>query len=176
MPSPCSACRDAKIPEGRARPRCVVDVRFGCCSQCVRRGKAGCDVTVTWTEWERLRSQHCKLKRELDEAEEKVTEAMTRVHRLRKQLRVAENREEKAISKEFAALQELPSHGPGTLEPSPECLLVPEGTTQELEAVFQLPIASWSEFSMIHDDDFWNLPVPDVDFPDGTAVEASGSS
>ena len=104
MPSPCTACREAKSSVGRPRPRCVVDVRFGCCSQCVRKGYSSCDVSVTWTEWERLRSQRRKLKRQLDEAEEKVTEAMTRVHRLRKQLRIAEDREEKEISKEFVAL------------------------------------------------------------------------
>jgi len=40
----------------------------------------------------------------LEEAEEKVTEAIAYVHRLRKQLRVAEEREEKAITKEFTAL------------------------------------------------------------------------
>ncbi|KAK0952090.1 hypothetical protein LTR91_024611 [Friedmanniomyces endolithicus] len=99
MPSPCTACREARSSDERPRPRCVVDVR--------------CDVSVTWTEWERLRSQRRKLKRQLDEAEEKVTEAMTRVHRLRKQLRVAEDREEKEISKEFVALQKLPSESAG---------------------------------------------------------------
>ena len=55
MPSPCSSCRKARVPEGRKSPRCVVDVRFGCCSKCVRKG-VKCDVTVTWTEWERLRN------------------------------------------------------------------------------------------------------------------------
>jgi len=159
MPSPCSSCRDAKVPEGRDRPRCVVDVRFGCCSQCVRRGYSGCDVTVTWTEWERLRSQRRKLKRQLDEAEEKVTEAMSRVHRLRKQLRVAEDREEKAISKEFVELQKLPSEGAGALEAPAECLLEPEGVPEELEGVFQLPIPSWAEFSMIPDAEFWSFPA-----------------
>jgi len=101
MPSPCSACRNARIPEGKSRPRCIVDVRFGCCSECVRKGYSSCDISVTWTEWERLREQRRRLKRKLEEAEEKVTEAMTHVHRLRKQLRVAEEREEKAITKEF---------------------------------------------------------------------------
>jgi len=158
MPSPCSSCRDAKTPEGGSRPRCVVDVRFGCCSQCVRKGYTGCDVSVTWTEWERLRSQRRKLKRQLDEAEEKVTEAMMRVHRLRKQLRVAEGREEKAISKEFAALQELPSEGPEALEAPADFLLEPEGNPEELANVFQLPVPSWAEFSMIPDADFWNFP------------------
>ena len=162
MPSPCSACRDAKVPEGKQRPRCVVDVRFGCCSQCVRKGYTGCDVTVTWTEWERLRAQRRKLKRQMDEAEEQVTEAMARVHRLRKQLRVAEDREEKAISKEFLALQQLPSEGPGALEAPSECLLEPEGNLEELDGVFQMPIPSWADLSMIRDDDFWRLPSESV--------------
>lgn len=158
MPSPCSSCRDARSVEGRERVRCVVDVRFGCCSECVRKGYSACDVTVTWTEWERLRSQRRKLKRQLDEAEEKVTEAMSRVHRLRKQLRVAEEREEEAISKEFKELQAMPSEGPGALAASSDCLLIPEGTPGELDGVFQLPLASWAEMSMVMDDDFWPLP------------------
>jgi len=108
-------------------------------------------VTVTWTEWERLRNQRRALKRKLNEAEEKVTEAMSRVHRLRKQLRVAEDREEKSIGKEFATLQKLPLDGPGALEATPDCLLEPEGTLGELDGVFQLPIPSWADFSMIPD-------------------------
>lgn len=177
MPSPCSSCRSAKVPEGQARPRCIVDVRFGCCSQCVRKGYAGCDVTVTWTEWERLRNQRRELKRKLDEAEEKVTDAMSRVHRLRKQLRVAENREEKAIGKEFAALQELPLDGPGALEAPAECLLEPEGTSEELEGVFQLPIPSWADFSIVHDDAFWSLPCePSSNGVGGIALEVAENS
>ncbi|KAK3637596.1 hypothetical protein LTR56_013599, partial [Elasticomyces elasticus] len=58
---------------------------------------------------------------------------MSRVYHLRKQLRVAEDRKDKAISKEFAALQELPLEGPSALEALEECLLVPEGTSEELE-------------------------------------------
>lgn len=173
MPSPCSSCRNAKVVEGQPRPRCVVDVRFGCCSQCVRRGYSKCDVTVTWTEWERLRNQRRALKRKLDEAEEKVTEAMARVHRLRKQLRVAEDREEKSISKEFAELQKLPSEGPGALEATSDCLLEPEGTLGELDGVFQLPIASWADFSMVQDDAFWNLLPESYSVGEGVVAESS---
>jgi len=160
MLSPCTACWEAKSSDRRPCPRCVVDVQFGCCSQCVRKGYSSCDVSVTWTEWEQLRSQRRKLKRQLDEAEEKVTEAMTRVHRLRKQLRVAEDREEKEISKEFVALQKLPLEGAGALEAPAECLLIPKGTAEELEGVFQLPIPSWADFSLVQDDAFWNF-LPD---------------
>ena len=47
MPSLYSAYYDAKTPEGRACPRYVVDMRFGCCSQSVRKGYSGYDVSVT---------------------------------------------------------------------------------------------------------------------------------
>jgi len=155
MPSPCSACRNARVPEGKGRPRCIVDVRFGCCSECVRKGYSSCDITVTWTEWERLREQRRRLKRKLEEAEEKVTEAMTYVHRLRKQLRVAEDREEKAITKEFTALQELPSE---VSEVPSDFLLEPEGEPSEIAEVFQLPLESWTEISLLPDDPFWPVP------------------
>jgi len=104
MPSPYSACRNVRVLEGKSRPRCIIDVRFSYCSEYVRKGYSSYDISVTWTEWERLREQRRRLKKKLEEAEEKVTEAMTYVHRLRKQLRVAEEREEKAITKEFTAL------------------------------------------------------------------------
>ena len=157
MPSPCSFCRTARVPEGKKRPRCMVDVRFGCCSECVRKGYSSCDVTVTWTEWERLRSQRRQLKRKLDDAEERVTEAMAHVHRLRKQLRAAEEKEDKAISKEFVELQKLaPAVREGT-SASAEFLLEPEGEPLELDGVFQLPLSEWSEFSMVPDDPFWAL-------------------
>jgi hypothetical protein len=159
MPSPCSQCKNARVPEGKERPRCVVDVRFGCCSECVRKGYSTCDVTVTWTEWERLRAQRRKLKRKLDEAEEKVTEAMATVHRLRKQLRVAEEREEEAISKEMTELRDV---APLVVKTPTECLLVPEGEPSELEEVFQLPLASWAEFSLVPDDPFWSLSSEEV--------------
>jgi len=159
MPSPCSACRNARVPEGKSRPRCIVDVRFGCCSECVRKGYSSCDVSVTWTEWERLREQRRRLKRKLEEAEEKVTEAMAHVHRLRKQLRVAEEREEKAITKEFTALQELPSE---VSENPSDFLLEPEGEPSEVAEVFQLPLESWTEISLLPDDPFWPVP-PSVD-------------
>lgn len=182
MPSPCSGCRKARVAEGKSRPRCVVDVRFGCCSECVRKG-VKCDVTVTWMEWERLRNQRRKLKRELDEAEEKVTEAMSKVHRLRKQLRVAEDREEKAIAKDFEELRRLPSEGAGALSASSEFLLVPEGNPEEVENVFQLSIPSWEDMSMIPDDALWSYPTVDEAAsassavgPGGTVQGAGGSS
>ena len=155
MPSPCSACRNARVPEGKSRPRCVVDVRFGCCSECVRKGYSSCDVTVTWTEWERLRNQRRRLKRKLEEAEESV-------HILRKQLRIAEEREEEAIRREFTALQELPSEV--SEEPS------------EIAEVFQLPLESWTEISLPPDDPFWPVPSS-VDRCSGeTSSKVVGSS
>jgi len=95
------------------------------------------------------------LKRKLEEAEEKVTEAMTHVHRLRKQLRVAEEREEKTITKEFTALQEFPSE---VSEDPSDFLLEPEGEPSEIVEVFQLPLESWTEISLLPDDPFWPVP------------------
>jgi len=80
-----------------------------------------------------LREQRRRLKRKLEEAEEKVTEAMIYVHRLRKQLRVAKEREERAISKEFTALQELLSE---VSENPSDFLLEPEGEPSEIAEVF----------------------------------------
>jgi len=173
MPSPCSACRNARVPEGKGRPRCIVDVRFGCCSECVRKGYSSCDITVTWTEWERLREQRRRLKRKLEEAEEKVTEAMTHVHRLRKQLRVAEDREEKAITKEFTALQELPSE---VSEVPSNFLLEPEGEPSEIAEVFQLPLESWTEISLLPDDPFWPVPFSVDRSSGGTSLKVVDSS
>ena len=136
MLSPCTACQEAKTIDERPYPRCIVDVRFGCYSQCVQRGYSSCNVSVTQIEQEQLRSQRRKLKRQLNKAEEKVTKAITRVHQLRKQLRVAKDRKEKEISKEFIALQKLPLEGAGALEAPAECLLIPKGTAEELEGVF----------------------------------------
>ncbi|KAK1809225.1 hypothetical protein LTR12_016419 [Friedmanniomyces endolithicus] len=95
---------------------------------------------------------------------------MSRVHRLRKQLRVAKDREEKEISKEFVALQKLPSEGAGALEAPAECHLVPEGTVEELEGVFQLPVPSWAEISLVQDDAFW-ISLPDQVPNDGGGID-----
>ena len=73
---------------------------------------------------------------------------------------MAKDCEEKEISKEFVALQKLPSKGTGALEALAECLLIPKGTAEELEGVFQLPIPSWADFSLVQDDAFWNF-LPD---------------
>jgi len=49
---------------------------------------------------------------------------------------MAEDCKEKEISKEFVTLQKLPLEGAGALEALAECLLIPEGTAEELESVF----------------------------------------
>jgi hypothetical protein len=126
---------------------------------------------VTWTEWERLRAQRRKLKRKLDEAEERVSEAMAHVHRLRKQLRVAEEREEKAIHKEMSELREI---APLVAKTPTDCLLEPEGEPSELDEVFQLPLASWAEFSLVPDDPFWSFPDADPSSVSAVVPEVKG--
>lgn len=173
MPSPCSSCQNARVVEGKSGPRCIVDIRFGCCSECVRKGYSSCDVSVTWTEWERLRDQRRRLKRKLEEAEEKVTEAMTHVHRLRKQLRAAEERKERAITKEFTALRELP---PEVSENPSDFLLEPEGEPSESPEVLQLPLESWIEISPLPGDSFWPVPISIDRSSNETSLRAVSSS
>ena len=158
MPSPYSSCRSARIPEGKQRPRYVVDIRFKYCSEYIRKGYSSYDVIVIQTKQERLRNQRRQLKRKLDKVEEKVTEAITYVYRLRKQLRFTKEREEKAISKEFAKLQKLSPKEIGVPLATPKFLLEPKGEPSELDSVFQLPLNSQSKFSLIPDDLFQALP------------------
>ena len=61
---------------------------------------------------------------------------MSKVHRLRKQLRVTKDREEKAITKDFEDLRSLSSTGIEALSAPSSYLLVPKGSPEELEGVF----------------------------------------
>ena len=54
-------------------------------------------------------------------------------------MRLAEEREEKAISKDLAELRKLPPKEPEVPIP-PKFLLEPKGDPSELEGVFQLPL------------------------------------
>ena len=89
-------------------------------------------------------------------------------------MRLAEEREEKAISKDLAKLRKLPPKEP-EVPIAPEFLLEPEGDPSELEGVFQLPLETQAEFSLIPDDPFWPLPSKSPSAILGTVVEASSS-
>ena len=115
---PCSKCRNAKVRKGEPRPKCVVGVKSGCCSEYVRKGYSECDVTLNRAQWERLRDQREKLQRDLDNAEEaeagllheqvvlsqKIAQHCAKTLRLRQQLRRAAQQTELAVAAEVAEL------------------------------------------------------------------------
>ena len=110
--APCTNCRNAKSKRDGTRSKCIVGPRSGKCSECVRKG-VRCDVTVSRAEWERIRDGRDKLRRELERAEEREVELMgqlfehrARTLRLRKQLRQAENRTDKAVAEELEGIEE----------------------------------------------------------------------
>ncbi|KAI4209326.1 MAG: hypothetical protein L6R36_009538 [Xanthoria steineri] len=111
--APCTACRNAKPRKGEPRKRCIVGSRSGRCSECIRKGYVKCDVTVSRSEWERLRDGRDQLRLDLERAEEKEAELLqqllshkARTVRLRKQLRQAERRTDVAVAREVEDLEE----------------------------------------------------------------------
>lgn len=120
-------------------------------------------MTVTRAEWERLRDSREDAKKELERAEEKEAELMqqlltqrARTIRLRKQLRLAESRTEKAVAQELDdqeavdALENLfvPDEGLGVEAASQPFVFhdVLEMAPQDWGALDRLP------------SDFWEIP------------------
>ncbi|GAB7336239.1 hypothetical protein MBLNU13_g09001t1 [Cladosporium sp. NU13] len=138
---PCTRCRNAKVKPGETRPKCIVGPKSGRCSECVRKGyHKDCDVKLSVPEWERFRNIRERLSKELEDADEeevrllmeqqdllrKLSQHKAKKIRLRKQLRLAENRTETAVARELDELEAaeavedefLPSLEPSGLEVS----------------------------------------------------------
>ena len=110
--APCSSCRNAKAKSGDLQHRCIVGPRSSRCSECIRKGYTKCDVTVSRAEWEWVRDSRDRLRKDLDRAEEReveltrqLCEHRVRTLRLRKQLRLAERRTDKAVADELEELE-----------------------------------------------------------------------
>ena len=150
--APCSACRNARTKSGQPKPRCIVGTRSGRCSECIRKGLAHCDVTVSRPEWERLRDGREKLRAELEAAEEREAEMMHKLFehrsktlRLRKQLRQAEKRTDHAVAKELEELEGAEAVENEFLDPTPSSSVV-------------APSDPWHEF--LHGAEAEPQPVP----------------
>ena len=111
--SPCTNCRKSKPKLGQPRPKCVVGPKSGRCSECIRKGRR-CDVTVYRAEWERLRDNRERLRKELERAEEKARELLeqllthtARTVRLRKQVHRAETHTDQAVAQELEILEAI---------------------------------------------------------------------
>lgn len=105
MPTRCYHCVQANVP-------CVMDLRTGRCAECARHGQS-CNSQVTRIEYEKIRKSREKISAQLEEAEEeedaltrKLLEHRARVRRLRKQLRMKEQKETEAQELEVASIQD----------------------------------------------------------------------
>jgi hypothetical protein len=105
MPTKCYHCNAAGVP-------CVMDLRTGRCAECARHGQS-CNSQVTRIEYEKIRKSREKIASQLEAAEEeedeltrKLLEHRSRVRRLRKQLRMKEQKEAQAQEVEAASIAE----------------------------------------------------------------------
>lgn len=126
MPRACSACR-------RNGTDCKVHVRSGRCGECHMRGST-CDVRITKSEWDRLRSERERLLREIEasrqaqeaavaaqvEARRQMDEAFQNEMKLRQEMLRLESEAEEAIAVEDARLypQDPEPVGNEILEPT----------------------------------------------------------
>lgn len=83
---------------------CKVHVKSGVCSECNVRGHKGCDIKVSSSEWNRLRTERSKLLKEMREAREASAAAMEREVELVRQAREATSL---AFAKEERLAQQL---------------------------------------------------------------------
>lgn len=152
MTRPCKRCKDS-------RRVCKAHVRSGKCQHCARAGYSDCDIRVTQSEWDRLRREHSRLFREMEQArsaavaaqervaaaQEEASKALSKEMRLRKQLDRLQEEEAEAIAVEERSI-ELQELDEWTLEPDalggPDLALAPLTWT----SVDGLP------------DDFWEIP------------------
>lgn len=105
MPTKCFHCAAANVA-------CVMDLRTGRCAECARHGQS-CNSQVTRIEYEKIRKSREKIAAQLEAAEEeedeltrKLLEHRSRVRRLRKQLRMKEQKEAQAQDAEAASVAE----------------------------------------------------------------------
>jgi hypothetical protein len=112
--APCTKCRNAKTKPGEEKPKCIVGPQSEKCSECVRKGSPHCDVTLSTPQWVRLRDARDALQRDIEKVEEEevhllqeLTARRMKKIRLRKQLRLSENRTNAAAAKELEELDAL---------------------------------------------------------------------
>lgn len=164
--APCSSCKSVVVAPGEVRPRCIVGPRSSKCSECIKHNRKSCDVSLAFSQWEKLRSAREALRRDIESLEEEEVEILQRLSRdqqalserrmkkirLRKQLRLAENRVDGATA---LALEELESE-----DPAPESVLpfsVPSGVEVPDQSFFhgilEMPLDHWSTITGVPLDD-----------------------
>lgn len=163
--APCTACRNAKVKKDEPRPKCIAGLKSGRCSECVRKGYSGCDVTLSAPEWMKFRDMREKFRKELDEAEEeeirllhqqqdilaRLTRHKAKKVRLRKQMRLAGERTDSAVARELDDLESADAVEARYLPVvEPDGVEAVEGASSS--AVWEMPPSDWAGLC-------------DVDFP-----------
>jgi hypothetical protein len=133
MPRACSSCRRKTID-------CKVHVRSGRCGACHLSGTV-CDVRVTQSEWDRLKSERARLLSEIEEArraQQSAREAQEAAHRAHQ---LAFKAMDKAFDNEVALRKEM-----SALEvEAEEAIAVEEANIamlEEQDGVFDAPVAN----------------------------------
>ena len=112
MPVKCGRCRKNDFP-------CKVHISSGRCLECVKSNATGCDIRVTASEWQQIKSGREKILAELERAEEEIELLFARRRRLRKQLALLDRRGKESITVDDRELQEeapSASVNPGTAD------------------------------------------------------------
>lgn len=158
MPRACSACR-------RNHTECKVHVRSGRCGGCHLRGSV-CDIRITKSEWDLLRSERERLIREIaasrqaqklaaaaqEEARRRMDSAFQDEVKLRREMLELESKAEEAIAVEDARLESLEKDA----GPPGDVLELPPVSTGDLA----LSPFTWSAGDGLIDQ-FWD-PSPSV--------------
>lgn len=157
---------------------CKVHIRSGKCAACVRRNISSCDVRVTENEFARLRRDHERLRKAMEEArcasvvaQQKVAEAqeeanrsLSKEMRLRRQMDRLQEKEGEAIAVEERNIELL------ELEEGGNELFDPDFPSDQPGPDLALNPLTWTSMDGLPDE-FWDLgPIPgDI------AVGSSGS-
>jgi len=158
--APCSACQKAKVPAGEERPKCIVSALSGRCSECYRKNLSHCDVRLTAPEWTKFRNMRDQLRAELENADDEEVEILqeqrrldrqrqdlldrlishkAKTRRLKKQLRLASDRTDKALAREI----EEDDAADGFVRPLLPDEVVVSDDFPAFHDILEHPIAEW---------------------------------
>lgn len=170
--APCTKCRNAKVKPGEEKPKCIVGPQSEKCSECVRKGSPHCDVTLSAPQWVRLRDARDALRRDIEKVEEEeihllqeLTARRMKKIRLRKQLRLSEDRTNAAAAKELEELDALDAAERSFLPLEEEFgIEIPEQPFQ-FHSLLEMPPTSW--------DDIWQAPPSQDNLAGGNPLAPS---
>jgi hypothetical protein len=150
--APCTKCQHAKVKPGETRPKCIVGPQSGKCSECVRKGYSQCDVTLSAPQWTKLRDARDALRRDIEKIEEEEIELLQKLTarrmkkvRLRKQLRLSENRTDTAVAQELEDLENAEAIERAFLPQDEEFGIEIPDQSFAFSSILEMPTECWEE-------------------------------